>query len=226
MYLLFLQRTLGNRKSYFLSIAFGAHALLHRIKLPRMEPSQTPPSSITVLENGNVLTADGLALKNIDAVEIINVRLENRTEYLFYSWQACRLVRRDFNFVAAKMFHRERRNGGREQVRGLVQEVRVQAEMLLMEVQAFEAPPATEGSAVPLRLFSPNVASLFRAFQMADTAFAKLNHAVKTRKLAENLVHSYTHPFESAFSDLKMYCSTRNQQEKTAREMAEAGGIA
>lgn len=194
--------------------------------LPLMEPLQTPQSEITVRDDGTVLTADGLALKHMDAIEIINVRLENRTDFLFYSWQACRLVRRDFNFVAAKMFHRERRNGGREQVRSLVQEVRVQAEMLLMECQGFDAPPVIDGSAVPLRLVSPNVASLFRAFQMADAAYAKLNHAVRSSKLAENLVHSYTHPFESAFSDLKMYCSTRNQQDKSAREMAEAGGIA
>lgn len=191
-----------------------------------MEPLQTPPPDVAVLDNGTVLTADGLALKGIDAVEIINVRLENRAECLFYSWQAYRLVRRDFNFVAAKMFHRERRAGGRDQVRSLVQEVRAQAEMLLMDCESFEVPPVTDGSAVPLRLFSPNVASLFRAFQMADSAYARLNHAVKSRQLAENLVHSYTHPFEAAFSDLKMYCSTRNQQDKSAREMAEAGGIA
>lgn len=191
-----------------------------------MEPLPTPSSDLTVLENGTVLTADGLTIKNIDAVEIINVRLENRTEYLFYSWQACRMVRRDFNFVAAKLFHRERRKGGREQVSGLVHEVRLQAEMLLMECQEFGQPPVTEGRIVPLRLVSPNAASLFRAFQMADTAFAKLNHAVDSRKLAENLVHSYTHPFESAWSDLKMYCSTRNQQDKSAHELAQAEGIA
>lgn len=191
-----------------------------------MEPSPTRSSDLTVLENGTVLTADGLTIKNIDAVEIINVRLENRTEHLFYSWQACRIVRRDFNFVAAKLFHRERRKGGREQVSGLVHEVRMQAEMLLMGCQGFDEPPAGDGRLVPLRLVSPNAASLFKAFQMADTAFAKLNHAVVSGKLAENLVHSYTHPFESAWSDLKMYCSTRNQQDKSAHELAQAEGIA
>lgn len=191
-----------------------------------MEPSPTRSSDLTVLENGTVLTADGLTIKNIDAVEIINVRLENRTEHLFYSWQACRIVRRDFNFVAAKLFHRERRKGGREQVSGLVHEVRMQAEMLLMGCQGFDEPPAGDGRLVPLRLVSPNAASLFKAFQMADTAFAKLNHAVVSRKLAENLVHSYTHPFESAWSDLKMYCSTRNQQDKSVHELAQAEGIA
>lgn len=191
-----------------------------------MEPLPTRLSDLTVLENGTVLTTDGLTIKNIDAVEIINVRLENRTEHLFYSWQACRIVRRDFNFVAAKLFHRERRKGGREQVSGLVHEVRMQAEMLLMGCQGFDEPPAGDGRLVPLRLVSPNAASLFKAFQMADTAFAKLNHAVVSRKLAENLVHSYTHPFESAWSDLKMYCSTRNQQDKSAHELAQAEGIA
>lgn len=52
-----------------------------------MEFPQTSPSDITILDNGTVLTADGLALKGTDAVEIINVRLENRVEALFYSWQ-------------------------------------------------------------------------------------------------------------------------------------------
>lgn len=191
-----------------------------------MEFPHTSPSDITILDNGTVLTADGLALKGTDAVEIINVRLENRVEALFYSWQACRVVRRDFNFVATKLFHREHRKGGREQVRSLLAEVRVQADLLVIECKSFEAPPQTNGRSVPLRLFSPTAAALFKAFQLVDTAYAKLNFAVDGSKLAENMVHAYTQPFEHAFSDLKLYCSTRNQQEKSARELAEAGGIA
>jgi len=64
-----------------------------------MEPLQTTPSNITVFDNELVFTADGLALKGTDAVEVISVRLENRSVYLFYSWQACRLVplRRGFD---------------------------------------------------------------------------------------------------------------------------------
>ena len=191
-----------------------------------MESQLTTPSEITVLDNGTVLTADGLALKGTDSVEIINARLENRVDACFSSWQACRTVRRDFNFVATKLFHRERRKGGREHVRGLVDEVRLQAELLAHECQSFDAPPPGPGKVAPLRLVSPVAAGLFKAFQLADASYAKLNFAVENRKLAENLVHAYTHPFESAFSDLKLYCSTRNQQEKSARELAEAGGIA
>lgn len=93
------------------------------------------PSEMTVLENGTVVTADGLALKGSDAIEIINVRLENRLDAPFYSWQVCRIVRRDFNFVATKFFHREsQREGGREQVRSLVHEVRLRPNCWLMSV--------------------------------------------------------------------------------------------
>ena len=81
------------------------------------------------------------------------------------------------------------------------------------------------GRIVPFRIVSPTAAGLFRSWQIADQAFAKLNHVVATQKLAAHLVHAYTHPFELAFADLKMYCSTRNQQDKTAREMAVAEGV-
>lgn len=191
-----------------------------------MEFHQTTSSDITVLDNGTVLTSDGLALKGTDAVEIINVRLENRKDALFFSWQMCRAVRRDFNFVTTKLFHRERRKGGRDQVRDLLQEVRLQAELLVIECESFDSPPEAPGRSVPLRLFSATGAGLFKSFQMADSAYAKLNHAVEKRELAENMVHAFTNDFEAAFSDLKLYCSTRNQQVKSARELADAEGVA
>jgi len=87
-------------------------------------------------------------------------------------------------------------------------------------------PPSDAGRVVPVRLVSATAANLLRAFITADAAYAKLNHAVESRKLQANAVHGYTHPFEAAFSDLKMYCSTRNQQQKSAQELAQAHGIA
>lgn len=190
-----------------------------------MEPTQiTPPSVLAVKDT--IFTPDGLAIKHTDAVEIINVRLENRTDFTFHSWQACRFVRRDFNFVAGKMFHRELRKGGREQIVSLLHEVRLQAEMLVIACNGFDAPTLEAGRIVPVRLVSAAAANLLRAFITADSAYAKLNHAVEARKLQANLIHGYTHPFEDAFSDLKMYCSTRNQQQKSAQELAQAHGIA
>lgn len=191
-----------------------------------MEFHQTTPSEITVLDNGTVLTADGLAIKGTDSIEIINVQLENRIDALFYSWQMCRMVRRDFNFVATKLFHRERRRDGRAQMGSLLQEVRLQADLLVIECGSFDVPPERPGRCVPLRLVSASAAGLFKSFQVADLGYARINHAVDSNKLDQNLVHAYTLDFESAFSDLKMYCSTRNQQQKTAAELAKAGGIA
>lgn len=191
-----------------------------------MEFLQTTSSEITVLDNGTVLTVDGLAVQGTDSIEIINVQLENRIDALFHSWQMCRMVRRDFNFVATKMFHRERRRDGRAQMTSLLQEVRLQADLLVIECASFDAPPEGPGRSVPLRLVSASAAGLFKSFQIADTGYARINHAVNSTKLDQNLVHAYTLDFESAFSDLKMYCSTRNQQQKTAAELAKAGGIA
>lgn len=192
---------------------------------PAMDSQNNPRPSFTVLDSGTILTVDGLALKHSDGVEIINVRLENRVEQMFYSWQVCRLVRRDFNFVASKLFHREKRKGGREQVQSLIHEVRLQADLLGDECRKFDESPAPVGRSVPIRLVSPAAASLFKAFQVADGAFARLNHAVESKQLPQNQVHSYTHTFEAAFSDLKLYCSARNQQEKSAIELAKAQGI-
>lgn len=191
-----------------------------------MDTQKTSQSAITVLDNGDVLTVDGLKLKHIEGIEMINVRLEDRVDTLFYSWQVCRIVRRDFNFVATKLFHREKRRGGREQVRSLIHEVRLQAELLADECKIFDAPEPADPKTVPIRLVSAAAAGLYRSFLIADAAFARLNHAVATNKLAQNKVHSYTQPFEGAFSDLKMYCSTRNQQEKSAHEIATEQGIA
>lgn len=195
------------------------------IKLVSMDSAQKSPSGVTFLENGDALTVDGLKLKHMDAIEMINVRLEDRNESTFYSWQVCRLVRRDFNFVAPKLFHREKRKNGREEVRSLIHEVRLQADLLVDECKAFAEPPKDDGMVVPVRLVSPAAASLFRALVIADGAFARLNYAVKQNELAQNLVHSYTQPFENAFSDLKMYCSKRNQEQKSALELASAQGI-
>lgn len=95
-----------------------------------------------------------------------------------------------------------------------------------MESQEFDAVPARESRIVSLRLVASTATSLFEAFQIADMAFAKINYVFNSRNLAANLMHSDTHPIEAAWSDLKMYCSTRNQQDKSAHELVQTKGIA
>jgi hypothetical protein len=95
-----------------------------------------------------------------------------------------------------------------------------------MKSQEFDAVPEREGRIVPRRLVAPTAASLFEAFQITNMAFAKINYAVNSWKLAVNLMHSYTHPPEVAWCDLKMYCSSQAQEDKPAHELARAEGIA
>lgn len=194
-----------------------------------MESQHKEDSSLIITADGKAVTADGLALKNFDRVDRIDSRLAQQMDAHFHSWQACRMVRRDFNFVTAKMFHRmvpkTANSDLKSQIRGLVHEVRLQAELLAIECQAFETNPAPEIRVVPLKLISPSASSLYRAFSYADIAYAKLNYAAENRKISPDEVHDYAHDFVLAFSDLKHYCSLKSTSTKSAHELGIDQGI-
>lgn len=189
-----------------------------------MDTQQTN-SPIIAGENGETLTVDGLMFKHVDQVEMINVRFEERVEATSLSWQVSRYLRRDFNFVVTKLFHREVRRLGQREVRQLLDEMRQQAEILLGACRHFADPVEPTLRTVPLRLISPTAASLFRTFMVADKAYAKLNNVVATNALDVREIRGYTQDFEAAFSDLKMYSLARLNSEKSAFEIAKSKGI-
>lgn len=193
-----------------------------------MESQHTEDSGVIVTADGKVVTADGLALKNVHRVEQIDARLAQNVDANFQSWQVCRMVRRDFNFVAAKMFHQmapKNKGSVKEHIRGLVHEVRLQAELLVLECQAFETNPDPDIRVVPLRLVSPASSSLYKAFAFADVAYGKLNYAAEKRKISPDDVHGFAQDFVLAFSDLKNY-SIKASSPKSAHELGVAQGIA
>jgi hypothetical protein len=209
--------------------AFGNAPLRRRIKLRFMEPQHKIDSGVIVTADGKVVTADGLALKNVHLIEKIDTRLVQHVDPTFQSWQVCRMVRRDFNFVAAKLFHQMvpklAKSAVKEQLRGLVHEVRLQAELLVIESQAFETNPDQDLRVVPLRLVSAASSSLYKAFVFADVAYGKLNYAAANRKISPDDVHDYAQDFVLAFSDLKNY-SSKSSSPKSAHELGIAQGIA
>lgn len=209
--------------------AFSNAPWQRRIKLRFMESQHTEESGVIVTPDGKVVTADGLALKNVHRVELIDARLAQDVSANFHSWQVCRMVRRDFNFVSAKMFHqmapKSTKTSVKEQIRGLVHEVRLQAELLVLACQAFESNPDPDIRVVPLRLVSPASSSLYKAFVYADVAYAKLNYAAENRKISPDDVHGYAQDFVLSFSDLKNY-SIKSSSPKSAHELGIAQGIA
>lgn len=190
-----------------------------------METQLNVASRLTVTADGTVVTEDGLALKNLGRVEIIDSRIEKRIDATFHSWQICRSVRRDFNFIASKMFFRCTRPGGGEQVRSMVQEVRLHAELLASSCASFETNPVEDVRVVPLRLISAVSSSLYRAMICADLAMAKLNYAVATRKIGPDEIFDYSRDFDRALADLKMFVASKDQANRSARDLGVAQGI-
>jgi hypothetical protein len=190
-----------------------------------MELQHTPPTLI-VGADGTAVTDDGLVVKNVHRVERISTNYEARVEAPFESWQICRLVRRDFNFVTTKGFHRgvKKRAVGNH-MRDLGYDLRMQAEFLRDDVASFPANPQPDVRTVPIRLFNHFGGSLYRSMLIADKAYARLNHAFATGKVSEDDFREYSRNFELAWAGIKAFLN-EGQSDKSAQELGAAQGIA
>ena len=190
-----------------------------------MELQHTPPT-IAFGADGTAVTDDGLVLKNVHKAERINTNYEARVEAPFESWQICRLVRRDFNFVITKCFHRTvgRRSVGNH-LRDLGYDLRLQAEYLRDDVASLETNPQPNVRTVPIRLFTHLGGSLYRSMLIADKAYARLNYAFANGKVSESDFQDYSRNFELAWADIKAYLND-GQSDKSAQELGAAQGIA
>ncbi|CAN7644873.1 hypothetical protein [Massilia sp. LjRoot122] len=205
-----------------------AFAALHwsaRTNLALMEHLQTSPT-IVAGENGTAVTDDGLVVKNVHRAERINTNFEARVEAPFESWQVCRLVRRDFNFVTSKSFHRtaHRRQTGHD-LRDLGYDLRLQAEFFRDDVSNLPTNPAPDVKVVPIRLFTNLGGSLYRSLLIADKAYARINYAFSNNQLSEADYQAYSKNFELAWAGIKAYLND-GQSEKTAQQLGVDQGIA
>jgi hypothetical protein len=190
-----------------------------------MEHQQTSPN-LVVGADGRAVTDDGLVVKNVHRAEKINTNYEARIEAPFESWQVCRLVRRDFNFVAAKSFHRGAgRRHVREQLRELIYDLRLQSEFFRDDVASFPVNPEPIIKVVPIRLFSHYAGGIYRSMLIADKAYARINHAFSQGQVAERDFQMYSRNFELAWAAVKAYLN-EGQSDKSAQELGVAQGVA
>lgn len=187
---------------------------------------QPTPSNITFAADGTAVTDDGLVVKNVHRAERINTNYEARIDAPFESWQVCRMVRRDFNFVATKSFHRAAgKRKVKEQINELVADLRLQAEFFLDDVNSFPANPEPDVRQVPIRLFSHYAAGIHRSMLIADKAYSRINLAFTSGKVSEVDYRAYSKNFELAWSSIKAFLN-EGQSDKTAQELGAAQGIA
>lgn len=190
-----------------------------------MELLQTTPN-IVVGADGTAVTDDGLVVKNVHRAERINTNYEARIDAPFESWQVCRLVRRDFNFVTTKSFHRGAgKRHIRDQMRELVYDLRLQSEFLRDDVESFPVNPEPIVRVVPIRLFNHYAGGIHRSMLIADKAYARLNHAFASGKVSETEFRNYSRNFELAWAGIKAYLND-GQSDKSAQELGVAQGIA
>lgn len=210
--------------------AFAASSRLGRTTLALMELLHTSPN-LTVAADGSAVTDDGLVVKHVLNAERINTTNEARVEAQFVSWQICRLVRRDFNYVVTKSFHRgagkdkARAARAREQLRDLMTDIRLQSEFFLDDVTHLAVNPAPNVRVVPLRLFANFVGGLLRSMMIADKAYGRLNHAFEAGEVSEEDYRAYSRNFEMSWSAIKAYLNN-GQSDQSAQELGAAQGIA
>jgi hypothetical protein len=115
----------------------------------------------------------------------------------------------------------------RDQVRALLDEMLMQAQMLISEAEPYEEGFAPDPMTVPLRVVCPQGGILLRAFSVADKPIEVLSQA--TRRpiggLSEDSFIEITRPFWDTYKTLKQYCINGQQSEQTASELGKAAGI-
>lgn len=196
--------------------------MVRRTNLARME--QTNSTLIQRLD-GSAVTEDGLVLKNVARIERFNLQVDSRVEANMLSWQMCRTLRRDFNYIASKMLVRRKDRHGAQQIRSLVMDVRMLAEELASEAASFPPNPAPEHRVVPIRIVSAEAANVFLAILQADEAYGRLNYALHNNHISERDLNHYAANFEIGLSGLKLFLNNAAGA-KTTRELAVEQGIA
>jgi hypothetical protein len=207
------------------SFAFARDNPPSRTNLASMEHLQNNPN-LVVRTDGTAVTEDGLALKNVGRIERFNLRVDSRVEARLLSWQMCRIVRRDFNYIASKIIIRRNDRAGALQVRSMVQDLRTLADELDAETRDFVPNPETEGRIVPVRIVSPEVANVYLAVLQADAAYHRLNYAFQNNQLSESGLTDYTHAFEVSIGGLKLFLNNGGAGKKTAQQLGAEQGIA
>lgn len=189
-----------------------------------MEQHETNSTLVQRLD-GSAVTEDGLVLKNVARIERFNLQVDSRVEAKMLSWQMCRILRRDFNYIASKMLVRRKDRNGAQQIRSLVMDVRMLADELASETAKLPPNPAPVHRIVPIRIVSAEAANVFLAILQADQAYGRLNYALQAGQISERELNAYGHNFEIGLSGLKLYLNNAAGA-KTTRQLAVEQGIA
>lgn len=180
------------------------------------------------LLNPTITSESGHVLKNVGMVESINAPLEMRVDAKLYSWECSRILRRDFNLVARKMFMAlvSRKDWRDTQIRSLLKDVTLAGETFTVNCSRYKLTrDIPHHSEVPLRLISAESATLYKTFVIVDEGMRRLACAVSDGKMNNEQRTGLFRQFERPYADLKALVLHGRATAKSSEELAAEMGI-
>lgn len=173
-------------------------------------------------------TASGLVVKNTGRIEEVQTSLEVRTERDFYSWQVCRIVRRDWNLVCNKMFiaMRSKDLQRKSELLDLLDQLAMEAEIFRADVQVFDITQEMEiRGTVEMRIVSKEAHLLLRSLVSADRAMIRLYSAVIDGHTNKSDCEAKFNHWVGHYMDLKRFVLGQPKSTQSANEIAAALGV-
>lgn len=168
-------------------------------------------------------TESGLVLKNVRRVEEIRTKLEVNINAVFFTWQVCRPVRRDFHLVTSKLYIKSLKPELRSQIGALCDEFVLQTEFLKSECAQYVLNYDLGATHVPLRIVNRDAALIYKTFKDVDEIMARLQCAQTDLLISREKANEIVRPVFEAFSSIKSYALQNNT--RTAAELGKDIGI-
>lgn len=124
------------------------------------------------MEHLNYFEGD-LVIRCSDRVESINSRFDDRVQSTFRSWQICRLMRRDFNYIQAKMYFAMLDHKYTDKIHYLLADIQDECQLIEDMARKFELCPDIPEVALPFRLISEEGRTLHDSIMSLDKPVAK-----------------------------------------------------
>lgn len=173
--------------------------IVQRFHMTEFDDDVPPQSTSDDLQGDG---ARSLVVKGVDAIEAI----QNGKEYLtksgnMYSCEFCRLMRRDYNKLSAKMYRLSLNSQRKLRIQFLLDELEGETAALEDMARKFEFPVTTGLLAVvAMRIVCDRSEKLFDILIRADRAYTKLLESPMQEVAPDNLV-----PFYRAYGALKRF---------------------
>jgi hypothetical protein len=144
--------------------------------------------------------SEDLVVRCADRIEKINTQHHVYLDAEFRSWQMCRSMRRDFNFMQSKLFFALRSSKNIRPIKNLLLNIYEEGQCLEDSMRSREMPSSTPSVTIQFHLITEESRILYDAILCADKAIAKMNDSDNHEEISDRTYH-----FRLAIETLKKH---------------------